>query len=162
MHIDNMYMDIFVVVVWLLSRVWLFCNPMDCSPPSSSVHGISRQEYWSGLPFPPPGDLPDPGIKPMSPALQANFLPTEPPGKPWSSCLRACSRRVPETADGWEPSSGFHIFTPGFRDPLRWWSVQKHIKETARVSRKSVCQEKSLLLKSCLKSSPVGGGAAYS
>ena len=40
------------------------------------------QEYWSELPFPPPGDLPDPGIKPMSPALQANSLPTEPPGKP--------------------------------------------------------------------------------
>ena len=48
--------------------------PMDCSPPSSSVHGISRQEYWSGLPFPPPGDLPNPGIKPMSPALQADSL----------------------------------------------------------------------------------------
>ena len=39
------------------------------------------QEYWSGLPFPSPGDLPDPGIKPGSPALQADSLPTEPPGK---------------------------------------------------------------------------------
>ena len=37
--------------------------------------GFSRQEHWSGLPFPPPGDLPDPGIKPMSPALQPNSLP---------------------------------------------------------------------------------------
>ena len=44
--------------------------------------GISRQEYWSGLPFPSPGDLPDPGIKPRSPALQADTLPSEPPGKP--------------------------------------------------------------------------------
>ena len=43
---------------------------------------FSRQEYWSGLPFPPPGDLPNPGIKPRSPALQADSLPSEPPWKP--------------------------------------------------------------------------------
>ena len=41
-----------------------------------------RQEYWSGLPFPSPGDLPDPGIEPGSPALQADALPSKPPGKP--------------------------------------------------------------------------------
>ena len=41
--------------------------------------GFPRQEYWSGLPFPPPGDLPDPGIKPSSPALQADALTSEPP-----------------------------------------------------------------------------------
>ena len=44
--------------------------------------GFSRQEYWSGLPFPSPGDLLDPGIEPGSPALQADYLPSEPPGKP--------------------------------------------------------------------------------
>ena len=44
--------------------------------------GFSRQECWSGLPFPSPGDLPDPGIKPGSPTLQADALPSEPPGKP--------------------------------------------------------------------------------
>ena len=44
--------------------------------------GFSRQVYWSGLPFPSPGDLPDPGIKPGSPALQADTLPSEPPWKP--------------------------------------------------------------------------------
>ena len=44
--------------------------------------GFFRQEYWSGLPFPYPGDLPDPGIEPGSPALQADALPSEPPGKP--------------------------------------------------------------------------------
>ena len=47
-------------------------NPMDCSPPDSSVHGFSRQDYWSGLSFPSPGDIPDPGIKPWSPELQAD------------------------------------------------------------------------------------------
>ena len=44
--------------------------------------GFSRQEYWSGLPFPSPGDIPDPGIEPRSPALQADALTSEPPGKP--------------------------------------------------------------------------------
>ena len=44
--------------------------------------GFSPQEYWSGLPFPPPGDLPDPGMKPASPALAGGFITTEPPGKP--------------------------------------------------------------------------------
>ena len=48
-----------------------------------------KQEYWSGLPFPPPGNLPDPGIKPVSPALAGRFFTTEPPGKPNSrlACL---------------------------------------------------------------------------
>ena len=58
------------------------CHPMDCSPPGSSVHGFSRQEYWSGLPCPPPGDLPDQGIESGSPAWQEDSLPSEPPGKP--------------------------------------------------------------------------------
>ena len=43
--------------------------------------GFSRQEYWSGLPFPSPGDLPNPGIEPGSPALEADALASEPPGK---------------------------------------------------------------------------------
>ena len=44
--------------------------------------GFSRQEYWTGLPFPPPGDLPDPGIKSVSPVFLGRFFTTEPPGKP--------------------------------------------------------------------------------
>ena len=55
---------------------------MDCSPPGSSVHEFSRQEYWSGLPLPSPWDLPEPGIKPGFPALQADCLLSEPPGEP--------------------------------------------------------------------------------
>ena len=58
---------------------------MDCSPPGSSIHGDSpgkNKEYWSGLPFPSPGDLFNPGIKPRSPTLQADSLPPKPPGKP--------------------------------------------------------------------------------
>ena len=48
--------------------------------------GFSRQEYWSGLPFPSPGDPPDPGIEPESPALEADTLTSEPPGKPGVLC----------------------------------------------------------------------------
>ena len=55
------------IIVCAQSCVTL-CNPMDCSPPGASVWNSSRQEYWSGLPFPTPGDLPDPGIKPASPS----------------------------------------------------------------------------------------------
>ena len=54
---------------------------MNCSPPGPAVHGIILQEYWSGLPFPSPGDLPDPGIEPGSLALQTDSLLSEPPGK---------------------------------------------------------------------------------
>ena len=50
-----------------------------CQAPLSI--GFSRQGYWSGLPFTSPGDLPDPGIEPRSPALQVDSIPTEPPGK---------------------------------------------------------------------------------
>ena len=65
------------------------------TPPSSSVHRIFRQEFWSGLPFPSPGDLPDPRIKPMFPTLQAvsyipnGFFTTQIPGKP-HVCVHAC------------------------------------------------------------------------
>ena len=58
-------------------------DPMDCNPPSSLSMGFCRQEYWSGLPCPPPGDPPNRRVKPESPALQADSLPIEPPGKPY-------------------------------------------------------------------------------
>ena len=66
----------------LLSRVRLFVTPWTVAYQAPLSMGFSRQECWRGLPFPSPGDLPDPGIKPGSPALQADALPSEPPGKP--------------------------------------------------------------------------------
>ena len=57
------------------------CDPMDCNPPGSLPMDFSREECGSGLPFPSPGDLPDPGIELGSPALQADALPSRPPGK---------------------------------------------------------------------------------
>ena len=58
------------------------CNPMDCSYQAPLSMRFSRQKYWSRLPFPSPGDLPDPGIKPASPTLADRFFTTEPPGNP--------------------------------------------------------------------------------
>ena len=66
-----------------LSRVRLFATPWTVAYQAPLSMGFSRQEYWSGLPFPSPGDLPDPGIEPRSPALEADALTSEPPGKPW-------------------------------------------------------------------------------
>ena len=62
--------------VKLLQLYPRLCDPMNCSLPGSSVHGI-LQEYWSGLPFPFPGDLPDLGIEPVAPALQVDSLPLD-------------------------------------------------------------------------------------
>ena len=56
------------------------CNPMDCSPPGASVHGDSSRKDTGVVAMPSPGDLPNPGIEPRSPALQADSLPCEPPG----------------------------------------------------------------------------------
>ena len=65
-----------------LSRVQLFETPWTIAYQAPPSMEFSRQEYWSGLPFPSLGDLPDPGIEPRSPALQADALLSEPPGKP--------------------------------------------------------------------------------
>ena len=66
----------------LFSCVQLFVNLLTVAYQAPPSIGFSRQEHWSGLPFPSPGDLPDPGIKPRSPTLQADALLSEPLGKP--------------------------------------------------------------------------------
>ena len=65
-----------------LSRIRLLATPWTAAYQVPLPMGFSRQGYWSGLPFPSPGDLPDPGIEPGSPALEADALTSEPPGKP--------------------------------------------------------------------------------
>ena len=67
------------VKVKSLSPVRLFATPWTIVPQAPPSMEFFRQEYWSGLPFPPPGDLPDPGIEPGSPVLQADALSSEPP-----------------------------------------------------------------------------------
>ena len=76
-----------VCVLRSISHADAPCNPMDCIPPGSSLQGFSRQEYWSGLSHPPPGDLPNPGIKPTSfksPALAGRVFNT---GATWEAML---------------------------------------------------------------------------
>ena len=95
-----------------LSHVWLFVipRPVACQAPLSM--GFSRQEYWSGLPFPAPGDLSDPGINPRSPALQADSLPLEISG-------RAGGKRGDRGWDGWiaSPTQWTWVWV----NSGRWW-----------------------------------------
>ena len=70
------------VKVKSLSRVLLFATTWTVAHQAPPSTGFSRREYWSGLPFPSPGNLPNPGIQPKSPALQADALISVPPGKP--------------------------------------------------------------------------------
>ena len=65
-----------------LSCVQLFVTPWTVAHYAPLSMGFPRQEYWSGLPFPSPGDLPKPEVKPVSPALAEGFFTIEPPGKP--------------------------------------------------------------------------------
>ena len=77
---------------WIMSDSFVTSCTVAGHPPMSI--GCSRQEYWSGLPFPPPGDLPDPGIEPPSPTLAGGFFITEPGGKP--GCLPVCASTLRE------------------------------------------------------------------
>ena len=63
------------------------CDPVNCSRQAPLSMGFPRREYWSGLPFPSPGDSPDPGIKPKSSSQAGRFFTTEPPGKPRNSVV---------------------------------------------------------------------------
>ena len=74
------------VKVKLLSLVQLFATPWIVANPAPPFMEFSRQEYWRGLPFPSPGALPDPWIEPGSPVLQADALPSEPPGMAMILC----------------------------------------------------------------------------
>ena len=72
----------FLYLLKSVSRVRLFVTPWTVAYQAPPSMGFSRQEYWSGLPFPSPGDLPNPGIEPGFPTLEADALTSEPPGKP--------------------------------------------------------------------------------
>ena len=84
-----------VVVCLVAQSCPTLCNPLDCSPLHSSVHGIFRQEHWNGLPFPTPGYLPNPGIELVSlmpSALTGRVFTTAPPGKPLK-CSKIFSKK---------------------------------------------------------------------
>ena len=84
-----------VVIIYSLSLVQLFCDPMvTVGHQAPLCMGFSRQEYWSRLPFPSPRDLPDPGIEPRFPTLQADSLLSEPPGKPYKNLKKKKSLKA--------------------------------------------------------------------
>ena len=84
------------VKVKLLSRVRLFVTPWTVAYQAPQSKEFSRQEYWSGLPFPSPGDLPNPGIEPGSPVLQVDSLFSEPPEKPIETLESSQNAGVPQ------------------------------------------------------------------
>ena len=82
--VENVMGNLIVVVCcYLVAKSYLFCDPMDCGPPGSSVHGILQAKDWSGLPFFSPGNLPSLEIESTSAALAGGFFTPEPPGKPY-------------------------------------------------------------------------------
>ena len=86
----HVYMYLYMhvcVCAQLFSCVWL-CNPMTVAHQALLSMGLPKQEYWSGLPFYPPGDLPNPGIAPSSFASAGRFFTTEPPGSPYVCLCR--------------------------------------------------------------------------
>ena len=85
-----------VKVKWL-SRVRLFVTPWTVAYQAPLSMGSSRQEYWSGLPFPFPGDLPVPGIEPRSPTLHIDALTSAPPGKPLNTRIQSLRKPRIET-----------------------------------------------------------------
>ena len=99
----------------LLQSCWTLCDLWTIASQAPLSTGFSRQEYWSGLPYLPPEDLPNPGIKPMSPALAGGFFTTELPmlcyAKSLQSCLTLC-----------DPIDGSHQAPPslGFSRQEHW------------------------------------------
>ena len=81
------YLPFLSECVCVLSHIWLIVTPWSivCQAPLSTE--FSRKKYWSSLPFPIPGDLPNPGIKPASPALAGRFFTTAPFGKPFDDFM---------------------------------------------------------------------------
>ena len=104
-----------------LSHVRLFATPWTVAHQAPLTMGFSRQEHWSGLPCPPPGDLPDPGMEAGSPALQRDSLSSEPPGKSYI-------HKFP-TNIGWQVGSCLHstllrrqLLTKELRGPSAKWT----------------------------------------
>ena len=99
----------------LLSHVWLFMTLWTVAHQAPLSLGFSGQEYWSGLPSPSPGDFPNPGIEPGSPALQADSLPSKLPGKPQEAIMSDYLLNASYFLHTWAPLPGFvqphaHLF----------------------------------------------------
>ena len=94
------------VCVLVIQSCLTHCDPMTIAHQVPLSMEFSRQEYWSGLSFPTLEDLPDPGIEPGSPALQADFLPSEPVGKPFMEAGKSKIKALADLVSGEGPPSG--------------------------------------------------------
>ena len=108
------------------SHVRLFATPWTVTYQATQTMGFSRQQCWSGLPFPSPGDLSDPGIEPESPALQADALPSEPPGKP-NTAERICVTQTCLARNTKESPYSSHVLTPDIHSTFIKYSFRCHI-----------------------------------
>ena len=88
---------------------------------------FSRQEYWSGLPFPPSGDLPDPGIEPQSPTLQEDSLPFEPPGKPQK---QGSKLKKEKKSERWNPGNSTLNTNERQKESPEQLYVKQHIQQS--------------------------------
>ena len=84
---------LFIVHAQSLSHIWLFVTPWTAANQAPLSMGFSRQEHWSGLPFPPPEDLPHSGMEPASPALASKFFTSKPPRKPITSMQKQTNKK---------------------------------------------------------------------
>ena len=96
-----------------LSCVQLFVIPWTTVRQALLTMEFSRQEYWNGLPFPSPGHLPNPGIKPGSPTLQADSLPSKPPGNPQNAAMEMLKSMFWCTSPGQDTGMGCHFLLQG-------------------------------------------------
>ena len=103
------------------------CNPMDYSPQAPLSMEFSRQEYWSGFPFPSPGDLPNPGIEPGSHTLQADSLPTQPLGKPLEGVI--LNPKTISSVEEFQALYGANMINKIFRGEgwLISWHLNNHL-----------------------------------
>ena len=97
-----------------LSHVRLFATPWTVAYQDPPSMGFSRQKCWSGLPFPSPGDLPDPRIKPGYPVLRADALPSEPPRKPGPGLVTKPHSTLCDSLDCSTPGSSVLCYLPEF------------------------------------------------
>ena len=114
--------------VWslLLQRVRLFATAWTIGHQAPLSMGFSKQEYWSRLPCPPPGHLPDPGIEPRSPPLQMDSLTAEPPGKPLDLRL---TLNIVSSRDPWLDSTSSRLSASLYAccNALAKWHTQRHV-----------------------------------
>ena len=119
------------VKVKSLNHVRLFATPWTVA--YQTPLSMDRQEYWSGLPFPSPGDLPNPGTEPRSPALEADTLPSEPPGKPLSQAsndgwsfiedLRVSWEKWPRRCWNWLSNQGIRKIESSIKEQNFSWNL---------------------------------------